>query len=171
MAGISFEAFPSDIDESLCQEANPRRLVRQLSRLKAQSAAENAGDSVIIAADTVVVTDGLILGKPADEDDAFAMLKRLLGRRHTVYTGVTLINNAVQKSFVTTAEVYMRSAADNDIRAYIKTGEPMDKAGAYAIQGMGSVFIEKINGDFYTVMGLPISRVYWELKDMSVSFG
>jgi len=170
-AGIPFDMMPSDIDETLCKETSPLNLVMELSRLKARNVAENAKDFIIIAADTVVFIDSLILGKPKDEDDAFYMLKRLLGRKHTVITGVTLKKNSAEKTFAETADVYMKPASDGDIRAYIKTGEPMDKAGAYAIQGVGSIFIEKIDGDFYNVMGLPVSRVYWELREMGVRFG
>lgn len=174
-AGIKFETVPSNIDEGLCCLTAPNELVIELSRRKAEHVAQfiSGNDSlVIIAADTIVEIGGEIIGKPADENEAFLILNKLLGKMHTVYTGVTLIkkgkNGAIEKSFSESARVYMKNADDEDKLSYIKTGEPMDKAGAYAIQGRGCLFIEKIEGDFYTVMGLPISRVYWELKAMGV---
>lgn len=172
-AGIRFETVPSNVDENLCDKASPYELTKELSHRKAWHVAQTAqAPAVIIAADTVVTINGEIIGKPSDESDAFIILKKLLGKKHSVYTGVTLIKKTeselLTRSFVDNAEVYMRAARDCDIESYIKTGEPMDKAGAYAIQGRGCVFVEKIEGDFYTVMGLPISRVYLELEAMGV---
>jgi len=171
--GIPFEILPSDIQEDLGGEMSPYEAVKTLSFQKAICAVDKVGEgSVIVAADTIVDLNGKIMGKPVDEQDAFNILKKLQGRKHSVYTGVCIIKKTagdlIVRSIIDNSAVFMRPMTDDEIRAYIKTGEPMDKAGAYAIQEMGSLFVERIEGDFYTVEGLPIVRVYQELKNIGV---
>jgi septum formation protein len=129
---------------------------------------EKAGpDALVIAADTVVTLDGRVLGKPADEEEAKQMLSLLSGRRHEVYTGVTLAKGATSRSEYEVSAVWFRDLLPDEIEAYVATGEPMDKAGAYGVQGLGSLFVSRIEGDFYNVMGLPVCR----LGQMLPSFG
>ena len=172
-AGIPFEILPSGIDEELNDELSPYEMVKTLSEKKALHAADKAEHPVfIVAADTIVDLNGRIIGKPADKQDAYNTLKKLQGRKHFVYTGVTLIKKTAEgltiKHIIDNTAVYMRHMSDDEIWAYIETGEPMDKAGAYAIQEKGSLFVERIEGDFYTVEGLPVVRVYQELKNMGL---
>jgi len=126
-----------------------------------------APDSLILAADTVVALDGTVLGKPRDEKDAFHMLRMLSGRKHTVYTGMALRCGERSMTDVASADVWFRELTDREIAAYIATGSPMDKAGAYGAQDMAALFVERIDGEFYTVVGLPICR----LGRMLHSFG
>jgi len=175
-AGIAFEVLPSDIPEDVGGGMSPYEAVKTLSEQKAMCAAEKiSGDCVIVAADTIVDLNGRIIGKPADETDAFNILKKLQGRKHSVYTGVCIIKKTgdapVIKNIIDNAAVFMRQMTDEEIRAYVETGEPMDKAGAYAIQEKGSLFVERIEGDFYTIQGLPIVRVYQELKNLGLAVG
>jgi len=175
-AGIEFEVLPSDIPEDVGGGMSPYEAVKTLSEQKAMCAVEKiTGDCVIVAADTIVDLNGRILGKPADEDDAFNILKKLQGRKHSVYTGVCIIKKTgdglIIKNLIDNAAVFMRQMTDDEIRAYVETGEPMDKAGAYAIQEKGSLFVERIEGDFYTIQGLPIVRVYQELKNLGLAVG
>jgi tetrapyrrole methylase family protein/MazG family protein len=129
--------------------------------LKGRNATE---DFVVVAADTIVVIDGEILGKPVDKTDSYAMLKKLSGKRHTVFTGVAIYRRNSRKSFYERTEVEFRRLTDSEINDYIETGEPFDKAGAYGIQGKGMLLVKGISGDFYNVMGLPISRLSYELR-------
>ena len=161
MAGLDFEVIPSGCDENISVDT-PEKLVLELSRLKCGDVAAKApAGRLVIGSDTVVVSEGRILGKPHDGADAFRMLRELCGNTHTVYTGVSIIDTDSSKgfSFCDKTDVTMYDVPDEAIRKYIATGEPMDKAGAYAIQGKGAFLVEKINGDFYTVMGLPISHL------------
>ena len=146
----------------------PDRLVETLSRQKAREVAAGAGpDDVIVAADTVVAADGRILGKPRDEADARAMLTLLSGRTHAVYTGFTVRRGGREVTGHETTEVVFRPLTGEEIDAYVATGEPMDKAGAYGIQGRGCVLVERICGDYFNVMGLPVCRLAGVLR----SFG
>lgn len=173
--GLPFTVRISNIDESHCQ-TSPSDLVKELSLKKATSILfeiESEMDSaLIIGADTVVSLSDKILGKPSDEREAFDMLKELQGRKHIVYTGVSLIlksnsDNRVT-SLVDSAYVFMRDMTDREIWTYIKTGEPLDKAGAYGVQEKGAFWIERIEGDYYTVMGLPLSKLYLALQEFSI---
>ena len=161
--GIEFDIITSDVDETT--------LI--LSRIKAQAVWDMVKDDddyrnedvVVIGADTIVSHKGHILTKPKDTGNAFDILKELAGDCHQVYTGVTLIkNNNVVSNFAEKTDVYCNDISDNEIREYISTGEPMDKAGAYGIQGRFAAFIGKIDGDYNNVVGLPTARVYQELK-------
>ena len=155
-----FRILTPDIDEHMDRELPPAELVRQISLEKAQAVAAQADpNAVIIAADTVVALDGVVLGKPADEEEAFRMLSLLSGNRHQVYTGLTVLRGEQVFSQWEETAVTFRSLTAEEIEAYIATGEPMDKAGAYGIQGYGALFIEGIIGDYYNVMGLPVCRL------------
>jgi septum formation protein len=120
---------------------------------------KSTDDKIIIAADTLVYINGRVLGKPRDEEDAFEMLKTLSSKLHKVYTGVAILRGDYAHVFADATRVYFRALSDDEIRAYIATGEPLDKAGAYGVQERGSVFVDRIDGDFYTVVGLPLAKV------------
>lgn len=171
MLNCDYLCMTADADETI-DTAIPALAVQELSYRKA-TAVEKAlpdfenleGVNVIIGADTVVVCDGEIMGKPHDKDDAFRMLKKLSGKSHSVYTGITLIwNNGTKKSFAEETKVFVSNLSDKEIKDYIKTNECWDKAGSYAIQGLFSIHIEKIDGDYNNVVGFPVSRIYRELK-------
>lgn len=155
-----FRIVSPDIDEHMDRGLPPAELVRQISLEKAQAVAAQADpNTVVIAADTVVALDGVVLGKPADKEEAFRMLSLLSGNRHQVYTGLTVLRGEQVFSQWEETAVTFRSLTAEEIEAYIATGEPMDKAGAYGIQGYGALFIEGISGDYYNVMGLPVCRL------------
>ncbi len=154
-AGIDFKVLAADIDEST-EKILPHEVVLDISKRKAAAAAKKT-DGVIIAADTVVALDGEILGKPRDDEDAYRMLKALSGREHEVYTGVCVMCGDKCDSFYEKTKVFFREMADDFIKAYIETGEPRDKAGAYAIQGKCAAYITRIEGDYLNVVGLPLS--------------
>jgi septum formation protein len=157
--GLTFSVITSEVDETTSPELTPAEVVEQLALRKAGAVAEKVSGGVVLGADTIVVLDGHILGKPADEPDAYRMLSALQGREHTVYSGVALIDAASgrSESAYNATRVRIRAMTDREIRAYIATGEPMDKAGSYAIQGIGSIFVEGIVGDYFTVVGLPLN--------------
>ena len=169
-AGFDCEVIVSDVDENIGGPAYEQ--VEQLALRKAQAVqCKIPGEAIFIAADTLVSLGGRVLTKPTDAADAFTMLKALQGRKHTVYTGVAIIKTGavnVTHSFVEAADVYFRPLTDREINGYIATGEPFDKAGAYGAQGRGAVLIQRIEGDFFTVMGLPISRLCVKLAEMGV---
>lgn len=155
--GLSFRVVVSDIDEHMERSLPPDKLVESISAEKARAVQPlTAPDSLIVAADTVVVLDGTVLGKPADEADARRMLSLLSGREHQVYTGFTIlqrdhIHSQSEETFVT-----FRPLTEEEIAAYVSSGEPLDKAGAYGIQGLGSMLVQGIRGDYFNVMGLPV---------------
>lgn len=166
--GVEFEVLISDVEEVIT-ETEPNRVVEELSVQKAEAVFRRTeGDVMVIGADTVVAMDGNILGKPRSEEQAVEMLKRLQAREHCVYTGVTLYvrkgENETRNTFSEGTIVKFYPMTDGEIRRYVETGEPMDKAGAYGIQGLGARFVEKISGDYNNVVGLPISRLYQEIK-------
>ena len=163
------EIIPARAQEQLHPELSPAELVRELARAKAAEVAENNPDAVVIGADTVVSVDGAVLGKPLNEKDAARMLTMLSGRAHEVFTGVTVIKNGAAQSFVERTLVHFREISEEEIRAYVATGEPLDKAGAYGIQGLASLFIDGIEGDFFNVMGLPLCRLGLILKTLGVN--
>ena len=156
----NFRIIPAKGEEILPEKISPEDAVLSLSEQKADEVyRENRGE-VIIAADTIVAIDGKILGKPADEKDAFAMLKTLSGRVHEVFTGVCVVfANGRKERFFEETKVEFYELSDGEIADYIKTGEPMDKAGAYGIQGKGALLVKRIDGDYYNVMGLPVARL------------
>ena len=155
-----FRTLSLDIDESYPAGLSPEDTVRFIAGKKSEAAAALcAPDDLIITADTMVFLGSDRLGKPRDEEDAFRMLRELAGSRHTVCTGVSLRRGAQYESFAVSTGVTFRRASDDEIRAYIKTGEPMDKAGAYGVQSRGALFVERIDGDFFNVMGLPVEQL------------
>ena len=158
-AGYAFDVAPADIDERRLGDETPATYVRRLARGKAEAVAPRYPGRVIVGADTIVVIDGLVLGKPADAAEAAGMLGRLEGRRHTVLTGVALVRDTRSEVAVERTEVTFTTLGADRIRWYVETGEPDDKAGAYAAQGIGSRFIERIEGSYSNVVGLPIPVV------------
>ena len=166
--GLDFTVISPRIDEDSFTDPDPAALVRTLSREKALAVAEGQDpETLVIAADTVVVLDGQALGKPGDEAEAIAMLSALSGRSHEVYTGVTVCQGDRAVSEAECTQVTFRSLTQEEIRHYVATGEPMDKAGAYGIQGFGSLLVEGIRGDYFNVVGLPVCR----LGRMLAAFG
>lgn len=145
---------------------SPDQTVMALARLKGREVFAAHPADTVIAADTVVVSEGKILGKPADAADAFAMLRQLSGRTHAVYTGVWIAAGETEKNFFEKTEVTFYPLSDEEIRAYIATGEPFDKAGAYGIQGKGAVLVQGINGDFFNVVGFPVAAVDRALRKL-----
>ena len=168
LAGIDFVVKVADVDEVIDPSLTPDGVVMSLAKQKAQAVASENPDSLVIGADTVVVLDGKILGKPKSEENAVELLTMLSGRIHTVYTGVALIKGEKVKNFCEATQVEFYPLTDEEIKAYVATKEPMDKAGAYGIQGKGCILIRKIDGDYFNVVGLPVSAVYRELRDFDV---
>ncbi|MDE6745604.1 MAG: Maf family protein [Oscillospiraceae bacterium] len=162
-----FEIIPADVDETLPEEIPAEKSAEFLAVKKAEHISAQYPKSIVIGSDTVVVIDGEILGKPADEADAYRMLKKLSGKVHTVVTGVCISQGEKKKSFSEATRVEFYPLSEEEIRDYISTGDPMDKAGAYGIQGEGCVLIKGIEGDFFTVMGLPAARLKRELAEFS----
>lgn len=170
--GYTFDVKTADFDESTVALDDPKEGVQKLALGKALAAVQQPG--LYLGSDTVVVLDGVVMGKPSDEQDAFRMLRSLSGRTHEVCTGVALVtvgeDGTVEhtETFVEATEVTFFELTDEEIDRYIRTGEPMDKAGAYGIQGLGRVLVEGIRGDYETVVGLPAARVYRALREHDV---
>ncbi len=162
---IPFTVKVADIDEKMDPAALPFDEVARVSREKAM-AVEAGRDDIVIAADTVVVCENQVLGKPRDEADAARMLSLLSGRDHQVMTGLTVVQGSRVISVTEVTDIHFRELSPEEIAAYIATGEPMDKAGAYGIQGGAALFAEKMVGDYYNVKGLPVCRLYKILKDL-----
>lgn len=175
--GVEFEAIPSQKEEVMTKD-NPSEVVLELSQQKAEDVVTMVeGQSIIIGADTVVAIDGMILGKPKDEDDAIRMVGLLQGRSHSVYTGVSIIikegksgNDNRQRliQFAEETKVYVYPMSKEEICNYVATKEPMDKAGAYGIQGKFATFIKGLEGDYYNVVGFPVGRIYQTLKQEGI---
>ena len=184
---VSFEVCPAKGEEKITKDT-PEEVVTELSSQKAREVAASIReyqirkadimtpqDMIVIGADTIVASNGGILGKPKDEEDAKAMLRELSGHKHQVYTGVTLVfidasGRTGEHSFFEKTDVYMKDMDEDEIERYVATGEPMDKAGAYGIQGKCAIYIEKIDGDYNNVVGLPIARIYTELKKLGINW-
>ena len=165
-----FDIRVPEIEETCPPDLTPQKTVEHISRVKANAAAELCTpDEILITADTMVFLGGQRLGKPADAADALRMLTALQGRRHTVCTGVTLRQGGRSLTESESTDVFFRAASPAELLAYIKTGEPMDKAGAYGIQGRGALLVERISGDFFNVMGLPLLRLSRMLAQFGVS--
>lgn len=160
-AGIEFDVIPSNFDESRIALHDPYQYVRTLSRSKAEDIAEQYPDRWIIGADTIVLINGKILGKPKDKSAARVMLEQLSGQTHQVFTGFTICCIDLQKRFtdVVSTDVTFKKLTSDEIKWYIHTNEPFDKAGAYAIQGLGTFLVERINGSYTNVVGLPVCEV------------
>jgi septum formation protein len=160
-AGLEFDVIPSTVDESRIASLDPPEYVRVLSQAKAAEIAAQHPDCWVIGADTIVLIGGRVLGKPRDPSDARAMLEQLSGQTHQVYTGYTICCVGLQKHFsdVVITDVTFKKLTNDEIKWYIHTGEPFDKAGAYAIQGLGTFLVERINGSYTNVVGLPVCEV------------
>lgn len=161
----NFEIIPADVDEGLNEAIIPEHAAEYLADKKANFISKKYPDALVIGSDTTVVTDGLILGKPKDKKDAENMLKMLSGKAHKVITGVSIYLGEKNISFSEITEVVFFKLTDMEINEYLKTDEWKDKAGAYGIQGKAGLFVEKINGDYNNVVGLPIARLNRRLKD------
>ena len=168
MGFSDFIIRPAQGEEMIDPSLSPGQLVEVLSRQKATEVARTAPDAVIIAADTVVTADGQVLGKPQNKEDAAAMLRFLSGRIHTVYTGVTVCRNDQISTQHEATQVRFRSLTQEEISAYIASNEPMDKAGAYGIQGIGALLVEGIEGDYFNVVGHPICRLGRMLTEFGI---
>ena len=168
--GLSFTIVPSKIDEESYADLEPEVMVQELAGAKAQEVAELVEETVVIGADTIVLAEQHILGKPRDQEDAFQMLWQLQGKKHRVLTGLAVYDTKSGRLLVDydRTEVYLRKMEEREITAYIGTGEPMDKAGAYAIQGLGGIFVERLVGSYYTVVGLPIHKLVLMLKELQI---
>lgn len=168
--GLTFEVEASSIDEHIPAMITPQEAVETLAKRKAEAVARHRKHGLVLGSDTLVVLDGEPLGKPRDEEEAFLMLNRLQGRTHLVYTGVALVDLESKQWKVghEVTKVTMAPLSEVEIRKYIATKEPLDKAGAYAIQGLGATFVEKIEGDYFTVVGLPLRLTAQFLKAFGV---
>ena len=157
--GVEFDTIPADIDESYQQGETPDEHAERLAREKALHIAHRNPDALVVGSDTIVVVDGDVLGKPRNREHAVAMLTRLAGREHEVHTGIAVARGERVESGLERVRVRFRPLERGMCEAYVATGEPMDKAGAYGIQGFGSAIVEGISGDFFAVMGLPVVRM------------
>lgn len=168
--GLDFITAPADIDESISHTESTVDAVKRIALLKARTVGRSCSNSVVIAADTVVVCKGQVLGKPVDEKDASAKLRLLSGAEHQVLTGICVLNTATDEAEVDheLTRVFFREIDSEEIENYISSGEPMDKAGAYGIQGLAGVFVTGIEGCYFNVVGLPLSRLYLMLKRQGV---
>jgi septum formation protein len=171
-AGLEFSVCPADIPEILSHDEDPSAFAKRLAREKARAVADKLAvsqsqgeNALVLGADTIVVVDERVLGKPIDEADAARMLGMLSGRKHSVITGVCLIGSDFEDVRAETTEVVFNVLSGEDIRSYIATGEPMDKAGAYAIQGIASRWIPRIEGCYFNVVGLPVALVCKMLRE------
>jgi nucleoside triphosphate pyrophosphatase len=168
LIGIPHEVRPANIDESYRAGETPLEHVERLAREKA--AAIDAPDAVTIGSDTIVVVDGDVLGKPRDRRHAHIMLERLSGRSHVVMTAVAVRWHGELRSTAEQVGVTFRALEDDEIERYIDTGEPMDKAGAYGIQGYGATIVERVDGDYFSVMGLPLNRLAGLLRELGLRY-
>ncbi len=169
--GLNYIVVNHGIDEMTIEGESPEAQVRRLARAKAAHASKRAPDLWILGADTIVVIDGNILGKPQDEQEARSMLASLAGRTHEVFTGYALVRASApgkSRQRQVRSRVHIRSLSDDEIAAYVKTGEPMDKAGAYAIQGIGAAIVEWIEGSYTNVVGLPVCELAQDLKELGI---
>ena len=169
MLGIGFQIETADMDETMDPALTPDRAVAQVCEKKAAAVAMRRPADLILAADTIVVVDGQILGKPHSETEARAMLRRLSGRSHTVMTGFCLLQNGKAETHVEQTHLEFKPLSDREIDAYVATGSPMDKAGAYGIQDQAAVFVRRLEGDYYNVMGLPLCALVQGLRRHGVA--
>lgn len=161
---LPFTIKVADIDETMDPEKTPFEEVARVSRRKAEAVKRQPGD-VVIAADTIVVCKGRVLGKPVDKQEALEMLHLLSGQKHQVMTGMTVLGDDRCVTCTEVSDIYFRELSDEEILDYIATNEPMDKAGAYGIQGGAALFVQRLEGDYYNVMGLPVCRLSQILKE------
>lgn len=170
MLGLSFTVSPADVEELRQPGEEPRRYVERLSREKARTVAPAWANALTIAGDTIVVLDGRVLEKPVDRDEATGMLAALSGRAHTVYSGLALAHAGRIASGVASARVAFRRVGRDLIDSYVDTGEPLDKAGAYGIQGCGSALVARIEGDYFTVVGLSVAAFVGLLPELRLEY-
>lgn len=170
LIGIPHDVFPADIDETLLPGEDPAVHAERLARAKAEGLARRHPEAVVVGSDTIVVIDDVVLGKPRDVADARQMLRRLSGRSHTVMTAVAVARDGQTVSAVELVGVTFRALSESEIDAYIQTGEPMDKAGAYGIQGFGAVIVERVDGDYFAVMGLALGRLVKLLREVGLAY-
>ncbi|MBY0099125.1 Maf family protein [Mesobacillus maritimus] len=161
---LTFEISSSNVDESFSPELTPEEAVKELASRKASFVAEKEPDAFVIGSDTVVVHEGDILGKPSDREEALFMLKKLSGQTHSVFTGVCIISPEREIQFYEKTDVVFWELSQEEMDAYISSGEPFDKAGGYGIQGFGSFLVREIKGDYFSVVGLPVARTVRELR-------
>jgi len=169
LMGLDYIVRTAKVDETMNPFAIPSDEVARVSLLKAKAVAPRCReDDIIIGADTIVVCDSLVMGKPRSEAEAFSMLRRLSGREHQVMTGLSVLLGDREETTAVTTTLRFRPLSDEEIRAYIATGEPMDKAGGYAIQGLASMFVVGLDGDYYNVVGLPVCTLSIMLRKLGV---
>ncbi|MBC8232041.1 septum formation inhibitor Maf [bacterium] len=164
--GLDFEVIPSNFDESRVCTSNPTESAQQAAIAKAIAVAKKLSEGIVIGADTIVVSAGEVMGKPKDQSDAVKMLKQLSGKKHEVITGVALVNARDNREYVWSeaTSVWFRKLSDIEIKEYVESRHPMDKAGAYGIQGRAAAFVEKIEGCYFNVVGLPLASLVAKLK-------
>ena len=169
--GLKFKIVPSDVNENLISISFPKKYAGNLSREKAKKVAEIYKDAIIIGADSIVIFKGKIIGKPKSLKNAKEILKRLSGQKHTVITGFTILDSKTNKSLTksVSSRVFFKELTEKEINVYVKSKEPMGKAGAYAIQEKAGMFIEKVEGDFFNVVGLPIFALCKELQEFGIN--
>ena len=170
LVGVAHDVCPADVDETLHAGERPMAYAERVAADKARKVAVSDPRAIVIAADTIVVVDDEVLGKPVDAHDAEAMLRRLSGRSHTVHTAVAVAHAGRLATGTESVEVTFRRLSDHDITAYVATGEPMDKAGAYGIQGYGATIVERVDGDYFSVMGLGLRRVVALLESLGLAY-
>jgi septum formation protein len=170
LVGITHEVQPADIDETYLAGEKPAPHAERLARGKCGVIAAREPDALVIGSDTIVVVDGDVLGKPENASDAAHMLRRLSGRSHLVVTAVAVAWRGETRSAVEEVNVTFHSLSDDDIAAYIATREPMDKAGAYGIQGYGATIVERVDGDYFAVMGLPLQLLVRVLRERGIRY-
>ena len=169
LLGLEFTIHTADVDETMDPARPPEQEVARVSGLKAAKIAETAApEDIVVAADTIVVVDGTVLGKPHSEAEAQQMLRTLSGRGHEVMTGLSVWHGGCLRQEVVRTRVHFRPMSGEEITAYIATGEPMDKAGSYGIQGYGAIFVDHLDGDYFSVMGLPLCPLERMLRDCGV---
>ena len=168
--GLEFEVIPADIEEDAVRWRDPGELVRKLALSKAEKVAASVRGALVVGADTIVLLDGEVLGKPRSREEARGMLGRLAGKEHQVFTGLAVVDTATGKRRVDHEEtrVWMRPLGFDQIAAYVASGEPLDKAGAYAVQGLGAVLVERLEGCYFNVVGLPVPRLAKMLEEFGV---
>ncbi|PYZ97337.1 septum formation inhibitor Maf [Alteribacter lacisalsi] len=169
-AHVPFQTISSDIEEWTDPALSPGELVVSLAEQKAEAVFRKHPENIVLGSDTVVAIGSEVLGKPADGDDARSMLRKLSGTSHSVYTGVAVIADGKRETFYEKSDVYFYPLTDEEIDAYIRSGEPFDKAGSYGIQGLGAVLVERISGDYFAIVGLPLARTVRVLKEFGVNW-
>jgi len=170
LIGLDYKVIPSDADENI-PPCSPDKFVEELSLRKAAAVKKHHPGACVVGSDTIVAIDGEIIGKPVNEEDAFRILSRLSGNTHTVYTGLAVLTDDSTEVLHDCTRVTFAKLSEQEIRDYIASGEPMDKAGAYGIQGPAGVFVERVEGCYFTVIGLPLPKLYQALERAGVKPG